>query len=358
MKKIKEIIQTILGLRLVRLVVARFSSTVAAIFSSSYLFSVPYHWFAFLNFMREQRAVLYGKKRYYQNLARHTASRVELRRNIHRLEKGLIMRPRRDVFAGNYILETVESYKKAIDALDSGSCKPDSDELTWANNVLTEYFRSSKAIGSIGRARELFESIEYSPVERDKIPFIREKLDMPSYEQMLNLSVYRRSVRWFLDREVEESLIDKALLVARQAPSACNRLPYEFRIFTRKDLVKQVVSIPFGTVGYSENVPAVAVLVGKLESYFSARDRHAIYVDSSLAAMSFAFALETLGLSTCMINWPDFEPLEQKMQRTLNLAYSDRVIMLMAIGYADPEATVPYSQKKSLEVIRSYNRLR
>jgi len=358
MKKLKEIIQSFLGLRAVRVIVARLSSAVAVLFSWSYLFSVPYHWFAFLNFMREQRAVLYGKKKYYQNLARHTSSRVELRRNIHRLEKGLIMRPRRDVFAGSYILETVESYKKAVDALDNGNCNPDMDELTWANNVLTEYFQASKAAGSIARARELFESIEFSPEERGKIPFVREKKNLPSYEQMLNLSEYRRSVRWFLDREVEESLIDQALLVARQAPSACNRLPYEFRIFTRKDLVEKVVSIPFGTVGYAENVPAVAVVVGKLESYFSARDRHAIYVDSSLAAMSFAFALETLGLSTCMINWPDFEPLEQKMQRTLNLDYSDRVIMLMAIGYADPEATVPYSQKKSLEVIRSYNRLR
>jgi nitroreductase len=58
-----------------------------------------------------------------------------------------------------------------------------------------------------------------------------------------------------------------------------------------------------------------------------------------------------------MINWPDFEPLEMKMQKLLGLSFSERPIMLIAIGYADPEGKVAYSQKKSLENIRSFNKL-
>jgi hypothetical protein len=73
--------------------------------------------------------------------------------------------------------------------------------------------------------------------------------------------------------------------------------------------------------------------------------------------MSFVFALETLGLSSTIINWPDVEPLERKMRKTLALESSDRVVMLIAVGYQDPTGMVPYSQKKELDSIRSYNSL-
>ena len=73
--------------------------------------------------------------------------------------------------------------------------------------------------------------------------------------------------------------------------------------------------------------------------------------------MAFMLALETVGLASCAINWPDFEPLERKMQRTLGLELHERPIMLIAIGYADPNGLVAYSQKKELGSFRSYNRI-
>jgi nitroreductase len=73
--------------------------------------------------------------------------------------------------------------------------------------------------------------------------------------------------------------------------------------------------------------------------------------------MGFMYALETLGLASSAINWPDFEPLEAKMARTLALTPSERVVMLIAVGYADPEGIIPFSQKKSLDVLRTYNTL-
>ena len=41
----------------------------------------------------------------------------------------------------------------------------------------------------------------------------------------------------------------------------------------------------------------------------------------------------------------------------MNLDVDERVIMLIAIGYPDPQGLVAYSEKKSLAVIRRYNDL-
>lgn len=356
MKKLKEILQKILSLKLVRQTRRKITRITSSVISSSYLISVPYHWFAFLNFMREQRAVAGGKRGYFSNLGKQRSSRVELRRNIHRIEKGLIMKNRRAIFAENYIVETVNVFAEAALQYKTKTVSVDEGELVWAQNVLDEYFKVTTPVGSVKKAKQIFDTVDYKPKQTDKRPFIRPvRESLPTYKQMLSLSMYRRSVRWFIDRPVDRKLIDKALLVAKQSPSACNRLPYEFRIFDDPKLVKKVATTPFGTAGYAENIPVVAVLVGSLDSYFSARDRHGVYVDTALAAMSFAFALETLGLSSCMIHWPDFEPLERKMQKLLKLDISERPIMLMAIGYADPKGLIAFSEKKNLENIRSYN---
>ena len=50
-------------------------------------------------------------------------------------------------------------------------------------------------------------------------------------------------------------------------------------------------------------------------------------------------------------NLPDME-FEAK---TLDLDLTDRVVMLIAVGYAHPEGMVPFSQKKELDTFRRYN---
>ncbi len=359
MKKLKKLVVFLLSIKFIRKTYNAFSLFLARIGGLNRVTSVFYHWIGFLSFSREQYAVLTGRKSYYRNLDRRRKSRSELRRNTHRLEKGLLMRPRRKVFAKDYIEETIEFYEKAITQYKKNKEGVDQTELAWAQNVLNEYFAVvSNDDDKINKLRERFHAVDFEPGEVDKKPYKRgNPKSSIKYEDLLELSHQRRSVRWFKQKPVPRDLIDKALLVAEQSPSACNRLPYEFRIFDQPELVKKVSSIPFGSAGYRDNIPTIIVVVGKLENYFSPRDRHLVYVDSALAVMPFMYALETLGLASSSINWPDFEPLEAKMQKTLGLSPDERPIMLIAVGYADPEGMVAYSQKKSLEVLRTYNKI-
>lgn len=361
LKKLKSLVKTILANRACRVALNASNKAFLSIASSSRITSTLWSWVNILPFSREQYAVLSGRAAYYKNLTQTKQSRVQLRRNIHRLEKALLMQPRREVFALDYIQETLDFYS---DAVHQHTREPeifDESELLWAHDVLGEFFDAVVSTPFLDAQKARFKNCAFSPTEhiRHKVPYARQNLDTcpVSYEALSELALRRRSVRWFEQRSVPRELIDKAMLIARQAPSACNRLPYEFRFYDEPELVKKIADIPFGTAGYSQNIPTIAVVTGKLDSYFSPRDRHIIYIDSSLAAMSFAFALETLGLASGMINWPDFEPLEMKMQKTLGLKVYERPIMLIAIGYPDKNALVAYSQKKDLEVIRSFNKI-
>ena len=87
--------------------------TVVRIFSSNGFLASLYFALFSRRFYGEHLAVLKGRRRYYEDLQGGGKSSPLLRRNVHRLEKGLIMKPRRSVFAEDFILETVQAFDRA-----------------------------------------------------------------------------------------------------------------------------------------------------------------------------------------------------------------------------------------------------
>lgn len=310
------------------------------------------------SFRREHRAVLLGKLQHIEDIAKtgREGREYTLRRNTHRLEKGIIMRPRRSVFARDYIGETVDIFLELNNSPESAHLPL----VTWSRDVLNEYFSLIGRDSAIEPYRVKFtsqpkiQSVELTDTK--VIPYLRDTEPLQvKIEDLEELAWRRRSVRWFINKPVPREIIDRAVEVAKLSPSACNRQPFSFRIFDEPNLVKKVAEIPLGTKGFSHQFQCVIVIVGDLSAYSKERDRHVIYVDGGLAAMALQFALEAQGISSCCINWPDIESCEKSMDKALGLTNNLRPIMCMAIGYADPTGLVPYSQKKSLNSMRSYN---
>jgi nitroreductase len=327
-------------------------------FSRSELLSSFY--FAFLSnaFHREHRSILIGRLKHYSLATEKEGERYRLRRNIHRIEKGLIADPRRDIFALDYIEDTVDLLLQGI-GKDPNQVS-DESELAWASGVLFRYFESTPEHPIILRAKEKFDKIPIHAAKySDRSPYSRKEVLEPAFDfnSLLELSYQRRSVRWYSQEEVPSDLIDRALEVAAQAPSACNRQPFRFLIYKDRESIQRIAELAGGTQGFRENYPILVVIVGALRAYAEPRDRHVIYIDASLASMSFMLALETLGLSSCALNWPDIPPKEKQMAKLLGLEPDERVVMLMSIGYPAPETRIAYSQKKPLNVLREYRSL-
>jgi len=306
-------------------------------------------------FWREQRAFLAGKRAYTLSLTAPTRTMALLRRNIHRLEKGLLMRPRRVPFGLGYIEETVEAF---LTAYDSGAVRVNTEEFAWAADVLADYFSAHEGVDRLNGLRETFQQVERSgQADRDCRRFVPYERDLsrPSpveYSQLLELARRRRSVRWFSGEAVDRTLVDQAILVAAQAPSACNRQPFRIVIVQEEERLRQLAKLPFGTAGYAENIPMMAAIVGQQRHFFSERDRHLIYIDSSLFVMGLLLALETVGLSSCCINWPDIRHKDRRIAELLELDADERVVMLLAIGKPDPSGLVAWAQKKPLDELR------
>ncbi|MCS5747594.1 nitroreductase family protein [Klebsiella quasipneumoniae subsp. quasipneumoniae] len=354
----KQFINKILGKKLtgkLRLVKESCNTKIVYTCSKTRFLSSLYYFVFNSSFKRENQAVLHGKHLYKESLTKVGRSSALLRRNVHRLEKGLIMRPRREIFAKDYILETVEQFERCV-ALNT----IERNEMDWAYDVITKYFDSITINGekNVVKANDIFSKASSIYLEKNNcqskdfkfIPYSRESSLQSniSYEELKKLFLQRRSVRWFDQTKTvdAQSLMD-AIELASLAPSACNRQPFKFYFTVDQTKAREIAKIPMGTVGFADNIVALIVIVGDLSYYPYERDRHVIYIDASLAAMQLMLALETLGLSSCPVNWPDIESFEVKMEKKLGLTKNLRPIILLPVGYADPTGLIPSSSKKS-----------
>ncbi len=307
---------------------------------------------------RERRYVQRGIREYKRSTDAGTALHL-LRRNVHRVEKGLTMRPARSQFATDYIGETASAFRAG---LDSGALQPHVPEFTWMYSVLARYFdvTATSTHRSITRARTVFHDAiaTIDPVTPSNGPHLAIPL-VPTVkiDDLEALAAGRRSVRWFTPQPVSRDLVDRAVAIAAESPTACNRQPYRFEIFDDPISTAKVAAIPMGTDGYEHQIPGLIVIVGNLGAFFDQRDRHLIYIDGCLAAMGLIYGLEAQGVNSCCINWPDIPEREAQIRKLLDLAPYERVVMLIAYGYADPDALVPYSAKRPVGDVRRYRSL-
>ena len=309
-------------------------------------------YFAFSpSFRREQRALVSGILSHMKDVTQD-ASFFLLRRNIHRIEKGLVMPNRRPLFAVEYIGETVEFYAKCLQNCGEGATPR---EFDWATDILRQYFASVESHPYVDKAREAFQHVAPGG-QGEAVPYKRGIVKSPvRYEDLMSLVCQRKSVRTFLQKSVPRELVDKALEIAALSPSSCNRQPMQYRIYDKDPLLRKMARLPLGTAGFADNIPMICALTGDLSAYFYERDRHSIYVDGCLSAMLFMLALETVGLASCPLNWAEIDSRDRQFEKLAGLPPHERAIMFVAIGYPDPEGKVAYSEKKELGALRSYN---
>ncbi len=322
---------------------------IAGIAARNKALSVIYYTIYSSDFRREMQSVLIARVAYHHSSLSDMPNRFLLRRNIHRLEKGLIMRPRRSLFGDRYIETTVNFFHNCLNT----GCLSRS-EYSWCMAVFTEYFSVVGGSDSINRARESFNAIVQNsppqPFDPDNKPIPYPDLGPAtvSFKDFKSLCNRRHSVRWFEPRSVPKQLLEEAIDVAAMAPSACNRQPFKFYVFDEPQRAQEIGAIPMGTAGFAHNFQVVIVVVGDLSAYPFEKDRHIIYIDCGLAVMQLQLALETQGLGSCVINWPDIERHERQMALELKIKPYERPVMLVAVGYPLAEGKVPYSAKKTV----------
>jgi nitroreductase len=147
----------------------------------------------------------------------------------------------------------------------------------------------------------------------------------------------RYSVRNFAPGEVASTTIEEAVGLASKTPSVCNRQSARVHAVLESGLATRVLETQNGNSGFRDTIPAVLAITVDLRKFVSCAERYQGWIDGGLFAMSLCYALHSMGLGTCMLNWSAEVQQDRKLRNVLSIPDCENVIMLMAVGYL-PEA--------------------
>lgn len=152
---------------------------------------------------------------------------------------------------------------------------------------------------------------------------------------MLDLILKRRSVRQYLQKEVEEQVLKDILSAGLLAPTGMNKKPCRFYVIKKKEILEALSTVkPAGAAMLKEASVAIAVVVDE--------ERTDTWVEDSSIALSF-MQLEAAdkNLGSCWVQirlrTNEGKSSEGKVQKLLNLSDKDRVVGILALGYPEKE---------------------
>jgi nitroreductase len=265
----------------------------------------------------------------------------EYRRNIHRLEKGLISYPRKDFFASDYIRKTVSLFITLSEKHEK------TEMIKWGGEVLNLYFNCIKNYpNEIEILKNSFYKIYRTEKKSNYLPYIPSFKNLINHDQLGDFFKNKKSVRYFNENHVSDKIIKKALNTASLAPSGCNRQTYEYYVFNKKyKFVQEVLNFSAGTKGWGKTVHNCIVLVAKLDAFNHKNSRHAGHVDGILSLSYFILALKSLGVESCLINWVDNPIVEKKLLKKIKAKINDKILITIAIGYPSENSQVAFSSR-------------
>lgn len=289
----------------------------------------------------------------WSGIWRKYSNRVQLRAiitaNFHGIEKGLSLKNPRPGFGSGHVYDLVSGLEKYQEEYGS-------DETTrYAINALIAYYQFNLIQGTDDR--KLYEQISKLAEKCGKHcsaggakQVTRDNIHRASKRDLTGFFESRHSIRQFAaDVDVDLKEIEKAVRMAQQTPSACNRQAWKVYVFSKDEDKKRILSLQKGSRGFGDQASKILVITTDLGNFLSIEERNQAWVDGGMFAMSLVYALHSLGLGTCCLHWCVRCEVDQELKKFAGITDAELVPMLIAVGHLPDEFMVAQSPRRDIK---------
>lgn len=156
----------------------------------------------------------------------------------------------------------------------------------------------------------------------------------------------RFSVRDFDSKAVSNEDIEKAISLALNTPSVCNRqASFVYCLNTRAE-IDRALSLQNGNRGFGHEIPCLLILCTDLSAFDTAGERYQHWIDGGMFSMSIVWALHSLGLASCCLNWSKGPLDDMRLRKIINIKKEHTVLMMLAVGAPRENLKVCYSARR------------
>ncbi|MGD9420064.1 MAG: nitroreductase family protein [Verrucomicrobiota bacterium JB025] len=268
-------------------------------------------------------------------------------RRYHVIEKGLSMPDFRPKFG----VSTVEDLKNLLLGCQDNEClakQLNQQQLKAAYSTLDAYRKRHEELGiDLGG---LLDGLEFPDCTPGMGGTRRYQPPTPEQGQaLLNAVSGRASIRSFHpDRIPSDEDIVKAVEIARTAPSVCNRQTGRIHTYTGEDATK-LLELQNGNRGFGHRVPMILVVTSDMRHFTGTDERYQAWIDGGLFGMMLLLGLHATGLGAVALNWAATNKRDRALRKRAAIPDHERIIMLVACGYPEPDALVPVSLRRETE---------
>lgn len=155
----------------------------------------------------------------------------------------------------------------------------------------------------------------------------------------------RRSIRKYLDKSVSKELIDELLHAAMAAPTACNKMPWDFFVVSNKQLLLELNKATRFT---NIKAPLAIIVCGNLTRALPLQLSSYWIQDCSAATENILLRATSLGLGSLWCGIHPQKKAEERVRQILNLSSKQIPLNIIYIGYAaeEKEARDKYNEKR------------
>ena len=290
---------------------------------------------------------LYHFKRYWKYSGRRNISLEEIEFDImktaHALEKSIGMKNQKIKSGWNnaILLQKLLSSKVFINSL--------SPSYKIGTAILEKFVEHKKNNGGHQQISEIEKSDREFYHNSGTFDYNYTFNSFEDFSSPEDFFMSRYSFRSFVDSKIDLPKLERIITLASKTPSACNRQEWFTYIIQDKSLINEALSLQSGNRGFDKEVKNLMIICTDISAFVPGQEAYQHWIDGGMYSMSIVYAMHSIGLVSCCLNWSTDPKTDIKLRSKIKIKNSHSVLMMLAFGEPELNATVCHSKRKPKE---------
>jgi nitroreductase len=277
--------------------------------------------------------------------------------DYHSVEKGMLYYKTKPRFAKERIVNLI----KFINGSDLISIE-DKTQITVTYKIMCKYFEMHKELNI--SIEDYFPEVMYNKIRQKLknsyseefkgiIEFSKDDFYKNAKDNFYDFSNSRKSVRDFTGELIDIELITKAVQLALNAPSVCNRQSSKVYLLKDKNKIDKALEVQGGFTGHSKNVSQLLILTVNRNYFYTVGERNQMFIDGGVFLMNLLYSLHFYQIANCPANWGKTIAEEKEFDKIVSIAKNEKIICFIPIGLVKDEFRVTLSKRRKVNEIFS-----
>lgn len=249
--------------------------------------------------------------------------------SYHVVEKGLTMPNMREGFGRDNIINLISMLQKYGAKYDTSKA-----QFKYAVAVVAEYFETHKNLKyklDDDLETKITDLLQKYPIEASQqIEMTRSEYYKDLQSSFTQFSGSRHSVRHF-EGKISLEQIKKAVEIANNAPSACNRQPCKVHVVTEKELIEECLALQNGNRGFGHLGDKLLVITADVRASWPSECLD-VRTNAGIYIMNLCYGLHLNKVAHCILNWFAPPHSNRLLQRLLGFSTAELVVVFILCG--------------------------